>query len=96
MEITKMLTMSTMHIKESTAELLNKEPETNTLGLCVYPKCDFGYYITIDEYAVKQASEEEFPEDLSNLIIFAHDLDCKTLCLDCDAEVIPYLNKYDW
>ena len=91
-----MLTISTEHIKNSTAKLLDEDPETNCLGLCVYPKSDFGWYITVDDFAVKMASEEELPEDLSNLIMFAHDLNCETLCLDCEGETLSYLKTYDW
>ena len=41
-------------------------------------------------------TQPDFPEELKNLIILAVDLNCSTLCLDCDSDILPYLPTYDW
>ena len=96
MEITKMITLSTAHITENTAKKLDSDPTTNCLGLCVYKKSEYGWYITIDRNSIFKAEIQTIPHDLARLILFARDLDCETLCLDCDAEEIPYFETYEW
>ena len=97
LEITKLLTISTAHVKESTMKLLDKEPNTDTLGLCVYNKADFGYYIMTDKNTLQRINTQpDFPEELKTLIILAVDLNCSTLCLDCDCDILPYLPTNDW
>ena len=95
-EITKMITLSTAHITENTAKKLDSDPTTNCLGLCVYKKSEYGWYITIDSNSILKAEIQAIPQDLARLILFARDLDCETLCLDCDAEEIPYFEVYEW
>lgn len=94
-EISKVLTLSTAHITEKTAELLDKEPDSNYLGLCVYPKSEYGYYIEIGEY-LDQSLKNHIPEDLFIVLAFANSMDCSILCLDCDAVECPFLPTYDW
>lgn len=96
MEISKVITLSTAHISKKTGDMIDADPVTNTLGLCIYPKADYGWFIVIDDNAIYQAKTESIPEDLARLILFANDIGCSYLCLDCDGEVIPYLYKYDW
>lgn len=92
-ETSKMLTLSTSHITEETANRLSKDPNDNNLGLCVYLKAGYGYYITVDDHAI---TEESLPDDLKRVIRFAAFMDCQTLCLDCDGSVCDFLPTYDW
>lgn len=91
-EINKMLTLSTCHITEETANRLSKDPDDNNLGLCVYPKAGYGYYIAVTD----DITEENLPDDLKRVIRFAAFMDCQTLCLDCDGSVCDFLPTYDW
>lgn len=91
--ITKMVTISTTHISEKTAHLLEVEAKENNLGICVYNKADFGWYITIDDEIKRNT---DLPKDLYKAIQFASDVGCQTLCLDCDGTVVGFLDKYDW
>lgn len=93
LEISKMLTLSTAHITEATSKRLESDPNDNNLGLCVY-STPYGWFIMIDERTVKDA--DHLPKELANLIKFANDLDCKVLHLDCDAEIVDYLETFDW
>lgn len=91
--ITKMVTISTAHISEKTAHLLEVEAKENNLGICVYNKADFGWYITIDDEIKRNT---DLPKDLYKAVQFASDVGCQTLCLDCDGPVVEFLDKYDW
>ena len=99
MEISKMLTISTAHVSEKTADLL----ENNKLKVVVYNKEDFGWFIHLDEdnltnYYDSNDTESYFyvPEELLKLMKFAQDLGCDWLCLDCDGEELEYFDTFDW
>lgn len=98
MEITKMLTLSTAHITEKTAKRLERDPDDNNLGLCVYMKANYGFfiYITTDTKNKLPEHYNDLPEDLFKCITLAHELNCSVLCLDCDGEETSILNTYEW
>lgn len=101
MEITKMITLSTCHITEETAMLLS--------DACIYKK-DFslvlyskrwlddysGWFIYIpEELEMDPDTYKDVPYDLMKCLLFAKDLGCELLCLDCDGEALDYLHKYN-
>ena len=91
-DITKMVTISTGHIKESTVEFLD-----NSLILSIY-RTPYNYTIWI-ENDTKNYFEDcktEIPNDLWACIMFAHNLDCQWLCLDGDGEIVDELPVYEW
>ena len=99
MEISKMLTVSTAHITEGTAELLDND----RLDIIVYPKDEYGWFITFEENIAncynsdKNKSNYSYvPKDLLKLLMFAKDLGCDWLCLDRDGDILDYLDTYDW
>lgn len=96
LETCEMLTLSTAHISEKTAELLRQEPYTNAMGLSVYEKkssCDesYGWFIYLPNVL-----DQNIPSDLEVCLKLAQDNHCGILCLDCDGPVIPMLESYDW
>lgn len=104
LEITKMLTLSTAHIRQETADRINEEADSNAMGLTVYPKAgsgeEYGWFIFLapeqkEEYR-KAANRDGIPRDLYQCIALALDLDCGILCLDCDGPVMPYLTQHAW
>ena len=92
MEITKMLTISTAHVSNETAELLDID---DILGVVLYPKDDYGWFIHIDEDFMNDY-EDEIPKELFKLMKFTKDIGCDWLCLDSDGEVLEYLDVYEW
>ena len=93
MEISKMLTISTAHITEETANKLDREINENIIGLCVYEKTDFGWFIHVPDDLEEVV---ESLRDLCECLLLAKDLGCEWLCLDCDGEVLSYLDTYEW
>lgn len=91
-EINRMITLSTAHIKESTADYLNDETRED---LIVYPKLDFGWFICVDTDCIDEELER-IPEDLAAVIRFAKENDCQWVCLDCDGPIVDDLPQYDW
>lgn len=104
LEITKMLTLSTAHIRPETGKALEIEADTNDMGLTVYDKGGsgetYGWFIMLTQDATeeyrKAANENKLPRDLYNCIALALDMDCEILCLDCDGPVMPYLTQHTW
>lgn len=92
LDIAKILTLSTAHIKSETATLLDNEPNTDALNLSVYDKAGYGWFIYID--SVIDDAFDHLPEDLKDCITFAKEQKCEWLCLDADGEEIEELKKY--
>lgn len=98
LDIAKMLTVSSAHVKEETCELLALDGIRNEIMLPVYIKStadngeDYGLYI----YIVPECLYwEKIPEDLAPLIKLAMDNDCSILCLDYDGPEIEGYKRYD-
>ena len=91
-DITKMVTISTVHIKESTTSFLEE-----TLLFSVY-QFDYFYIIWIDNdtESYLKPFKNEIPNDLWDCIMFAHNLGCQWLCLDRDGEIVDELPVYEW
>ena len=92
LDIAKILTLSTAHIKPETATMLDNEPNTDNLGLSVYDKARYGWFIYID--SVIDDTLNHLPEDLKACIAFAKKQKCEWLCLDADGEEIEKLTIY--
>lgn len=91
LEIAKTLTLSTSHIKESTAQFLNDESREH---LTVYAKNEFGWFIYITDQIDHEVTL--ITDDLSAVIQLALDNECSILCLDADGPIVDELNLYDW
>ena len=91
-DITKMVTISTAHIKESTTSFLEE-----TLLFPVY-QSDYFYMIWIedDTESYLKPFKNAIPNDLWACIMFAHNLGCQWLRLDGDGEIVGELPVYEW
>lgn len=97
MDIERVLTISTAHISEATAELLSIEPETDMIGISVYCKADYGWFIYIPNGLIEHYNGgHDVPEDLWRCMCLAYDNSCNWLCLDCDGDEVEELKTYDW
>ena len=99
LDIVKMLTVFTGHVREETFEALRLDGIANEIGLAVYGKdtCDneacYGLYIYLDKQAVENTN---IPEDLKPLIKLAQDNGCEVLCLDSDGMELDGYMVFDW
>lgn len=94
LQISKMLTVSSAHIKEETAQFLNDETRDE---LIVYPKLVYGWFILANPGTEDfEAELTRIPEELANLIRFAKENGCDWLCLDCDGDKVEGLPIFDW
>ena len=91
--ISRVLTISTAHIDGETADGLD-DKDSDTYGLSVYEKGDYGWWIYIPESWKKPKTG--FPQGLAACIDLAVRNDCNWLCLDQDAEEVEGLPVYDW
>lgn len=99
LDITKMLTVSTAHVTESTFNRLTYDGRANEIKLPVYTKSipededSFGLYVYLDPNCLKDG---KIPEDLMSVIQLAQKNDCGIICLDCDGPEIEELPIYEW
>jgi hypothetical protein len=107
LEIARMLTLSTGHITQETAQLLDEylrrreveydgDIEQNFDGLSIYPRADYGWFIYISDAKDDVAEFSKLPADLQNVVEFTLDQDCNWLCLDCDGGGTDGLPLFDW
>ena len=100
LEITKMLTISTIHVKEETCKWLYEvfeEQQPYDPVPPFYPKGEYGFFVYCDSESVDNAiTDENCPEDLTMCMVFAFVNGCELLCLDCDGPIIEGLRKYKW
>ncbi len=92
METHKMFALSTGHVSKDTAEMLDLDDDR--LGVVVYPKGDYGWFIPITEYL--EESEREISPDIAKVVDYALARGFTWLMFDRDANVIDDLPLYDW
>lgn len=88
----KMLTISTSHVTEETAMLLNDGQIKN---LIIFDKGDVGWFIFIDD-GLEPELKKDLPKDLLDCFECALMFGCDWLCLDRDADTVSALALYDW
>lgn len=88
--VTKMLELSTAHIKESTNQWL--EYQSNIVTFC---KKGYGWFIFVPDDEIEEYLDG-VPEDLKDIIKYAVMKKCNWICLDSDADTIEQLTQYDW
>jgi len=95
-----MLTISTAHITDKTAENLKKRPPhfdsfwSAADHIAVYDKDSYGWWILVSE--LEYAELNQLPDDLAACCRLAMQNDCAWLCLDCDGDIVDCLPTYDW
>lgn len=104
--LTKMFSVNRKHITENTATLLDRERETNLLGLNVHTTQDpynlHGWLIYLDESdvqhikCVKYNRTGTIPEELLNLLMLAIENDANVLCLSERCRVLTYMPVFEW
>lgn len=93
-----MLVVSTAHIKESTAQWLNKQVEQKSVNseVILFPKGEYGWFIYVNLDENDNIENLNIPEDLSKLLTITAQEDCYWLCLDRDGFEIDSLPRYEW
>ena len=98
LEICKMLTLSTAHIKETTAEAIEKRYDSHLCNwpdeLSIYNKEEFGWWIHLPDDSVENLCN--VPGDLAACLNLAEENGCEWLCLDCDGLIATCLPTYEW
>lgn len=102
-DIKKMLTVSSWHITEKTANLLNDVTiadlyNTADIGLSVFRAADYGWIIFLptatnvdDNGNTVYGYAKRVPNELQRLLQYTADMGCDILCIDGDGPIIPYL-----
>ena len=101
LDIQKMLTLSTAHIRQETAEILSGQDDpANNVGLSVYEKIadgeSVGFFVMLWDVDGSEAVSGDAPEDLKQCVRFAAENGCTVLCLDRDGPVMKNLPAYKW
>lgn len=102
--IKKIITISALHVSESTFNLLGKEignevTENNLTDFFeIYKTGEWGYILNFngaDNIPDILNHKDQVPEDLQKVLQYASENDCDMLQLDVDGEVISSLPIYD-
>ena len=94
LDIQKILTISTSHIKPETSFKLANNHKTSEIPVTVYSKGDFGWFIYFSKNPAKNPDIKNIPEDLALCINIAIENGCSVLCLDCDGQIIENMPTY--
>ncbi len=92
LDISKMLTLSTAHIKPSTTRYIDEAIDCGSLA--AYRKDGYGWNIHCID--LEGELPEDLPEDLKACIDLARRNGCDILCLDGDGDPTNLLSMYDW
>ena len=98
LELCRMLTLSTAHIKEETRDTLFYFDIGNCpYEITVYEKREYGWWIHVPEgWPGRPGEFSKVPEDLAGCITFAAESGCDWLCLDRDGTKTDRLPVFDW
>lgn len=88
-ETERLLTVSTAHLKETTAD----KAEQGLLPVPCFNKGGYGWFIFVGDG--ENDSLIDYP-DLQGLIDICRSEGCTWLCLDADGPLIDDLPKYEW
>lgn len=86
-EIQQMLVLSTAHVTEETATMLDRA-EANFVR---YGKAEYGWFIPILD-----DPQPDMPADLQACVAYAKTHGCTWIMFDCDALTVDDLPTYDW
>lgn len=84
LETTKMLVLSTTHLKEKTC---NGFLPTYVHA---YEKADYGWFVYVEP------APDGLPDSLTTCLQFAHEQGCEWIMFDRDADPISELPVYSW
>ena len=99
-EIDRMLTLSTGHLRASTLLLM----EGNDIdGIVLWPKADYGYFVWVPDGgstairlgAVPFQYPDAVPNELRLCLEFAREHGCAYVCFDCDGDTVEGLVTYE-
>ena len=89
LEISKIVTISTAHIRPQTAQWIDYENN----NLIFYNKDEYGWFFHINK---NMLNDKNIPEDLMNVFKFVCDIGYEWLCLDSDGLIVEELKTYEW
>ena len=90
-QVRSFLTLSTAHVPEQFAQLLDKEHVVNW-PVCGGPFDAYGWFMFADD----ENHNQTIPEEIMAVFAYARSLNCNYVLFDMDADVIPELPTWDW
>lgn len=99
-EIDQMLTISSVHVSQSTRELLDEViDDTCCVPMPpVYEKSGYGWFVAcLPDYDNEslRVTLEDYPADLAAAMRLAKEHGCIWLCIDCDGPEVDELEKFE-
>ena len=93
-EIREFIVISTAHVSEATAKLLDNIPAKDW-PCAGGAYADYGWFVYAhDENA--GVGKDAIPDDLFNVMTWARKQGCDYVLLDCDGEEVEGLPVHDW
>lgn len=91
-EIHNVLTLSTSHVTETTAKILNSIPCEQWSSVCGGPFGSYGWFM----YAPEEDFEGTIPPELMRVFKYARSVGCKYVLFDRDANTVDQLPAFEW
>lgn len=98
LEISKMLTLSTAHLRASTLTLMDGN---DIDGIVLWPKGEYGYFVWVPDHG-PQGNEKAIelypdavPNELRVILEFGREHGCEFVCFDCDSNTVEGLVIYE-
>ena len=92
MEINKMLSLSTAHVSEKTAHIMEN---FNIDNVVIYDKPGYGWFVYVPDKLELEEIQDTCPDDLYACLVFARENDCNWIMFDSDVEPIDELAVYE-
>lgn len=102
LEISKMLTVSTAHVSQTTASMLPvRASDMDNLEALhewspSFAREDGWLFFVISDIEALRLSYEGAPKDLFDVVLFAHEHGCEWLMFDSAGPVVEGLFQYEW
>lgn len=99
-EIDQMLTISSVHVSQSTRELLDEVVDDTCCVPMppVYEKSGYGWFVVCNpdyDNESLRVTLEDYPADLAAAMRLAKEHGCIWLCIDCDGPEVDELEKFE-
>lgn len=92
------LDLSIAHISDTTSLMLSEWADLAPPpgAAIVYEKGEYGYLIYVPSELPERKERPLVPDELWNLMVFAHALGCDWIMLDRDGVTLPNFPVFDW
>ncbi len=97
-QVRSILDISTAHVSESTGAMLNTWAELACPpgAAIVHNKGEYGWLVYVPSEMSSREDKHLIPDDLWDVMVYAHAKGCDWIMFDRDGVTIPALKEFEW